>query len=226
MNYISKVSLVISIAACTLLSGCGGNSSSSDTAENSSSEIAETTVAETTVAETTETEPATEEATEPTTAAPDFLSDIPTFDVTSESLGEEWDESMSNTDLGENKSPQLSWSEVEGATVYAAYLIDESAHNFLHMKQGGIETTSLAAGEVSTEETDNGRYIGPYPPSGTHEYVAYVFALSEAPERYIGTVDYSGKSAAEIAEKLDLKPNGESGNVLAYGRLSGNYTKK
>ncbi len=221
MNSISKISFVISIAACTLLTGCAGNSSSSDTAESSSSETIATTTVEVTEAATT-----TEEVTEPTTKAPDFLSDLPMFDVTSESLGEEWDESMSNTQLGENKSPQLSWNEVEGASVYAAYLIDETASNFLHMKIGGIETTSLAAGEVSTEETDNGRYIGPYPPSGTHEYVAYVFALSEAPERYIGTVDYSGKSAAEIAEKLDLKPDGESGNVLAYGRLSGNYTKK
>ena len=221
MKSINKISLIISIAACVLFSGCSGNSSSSDTAESSSSETVETTVVEATEAETT-----TEEVTEAATKAPDFLSGLLTFDVTSESLGDEWDESMSNTDLGENKSPQLSWSEVEGASVYAAYLIDETASNFLHMKKGGIESTSLNAGDVSTVETDTGRYIGPYPPEGTHEYVAYVFALSEAPERYVGAVNSSGRSAAEIAEKLDVKPDGETGNVLAYGRLSGNYTRK
>ena len=50
------------------------------------------------------------------------MEDVKSIKVTSEDLHDgKWDDSISNTDAGENASPQLSWERVPGAEEYAIY---------------------------------------------------------------------------------------------------------
>ena len=83
-----------------------------------------------------------------------------------------------NRPLGENRSPELSWDDVPGAAYFLALIVDESAHNWLHMFTAGAWTTHLAEGAL-----DERAYVGPYPPAGTgeHAYTVYVYALSRDP---------------------------------------------
>ncbi len=89
--------------------------------------------------------------------------------VTSENLNNgKWDEIISNTRLGENLSPQLSWSSVNGAGCYAVIMIDPDGNNWLHWIETDITDNELPQG-FSSED----KYVGPYPPSGTHRYQVY-----------------------------------------------------
>ena len=60
-----------------------------------------------------------------------------------------WNDIISNTNIGENKSPQLSWEPVEGAKVYAVYMFDTNTNGYLHWRSGGITETSLPEGWAS-----------------------------------------------------------------------------
>ncbi|MBO4242888.1 MAG: hypothetical protein J5883_06380 [Clostridiales bacterium] len=145
------------------------------------------------------------------------LSSVPAFEVTSSSLSSGvWDDEISNTSVGSNTSPELSWEEVPGASEYLVYMIDVDANYWVHMKTT-TTSTSLPLGSVSS-------YVGPYPPSGTHEYVVYVFALREAKDGYVETLDTIGDSAEYLASCANTFENGDTGNVIAYGRLSGTFS--
>lgn len=153
----------------------------------------------------------------------------PEIAITSSSLvNGAWDVQITKVDGGENLSPQLAWDAVEDASCYAVYMLDLNAANWMHMKYL-TEKTSLTFGEVPdylmTEDYTG--YKGPYPPSGSHEYVVYVVALKEADVDLPGKMDMNGTDdIKDMMSILDVTKEGKSGNVIAYGELSGTYTRK
>ena len=155
--------------------------------------------------------------TEPETAAvPDkeglYSARLERFEVTSESLTDGvWNEEISSTDKGSNKSPQLAWDPVEGAGSYAVYMIDYDANNYLHWSSAGITDTELPAGWASESE-----YTGPFPPGGEqHEYAVYVIALKELPEKLPGVFSPDNE---KVYTKLDTTSSGSSGNIISYAQ--------
>ncbi len=150
------------------------------------------------------------------------FSSLPSFTVTSKNLTDYvWDDKITNTKYGENLSPELTWEKVDGATMYVVIMIDG---NWLHMDVYTTET-SLAEGTIG-KGTAGQQYVGPYPPSGTHTYSVFVFALKAE----MGYVEMHFDAGSNVIDKiykgLDTDKDGNAGNVLAYGRLDGNYTHK
>lgn len=153
----------------------------------------------------------------------------PEIAITSSSLvNGAWDVQITKVDGGENLSPQLTWDAVEDASCYAVYMLDLSASNWMHMKYL-TEKTSLTLGEAPDylKTEDYTGYKGPYPPSGSHEYVVYVVALKEADVELPGKMDMSSMDdIKDVMAALDVTKEGKSRNVIAYGELSGTYTRK
>ena len=151
-----------------------------------------------------------------------IFEDTPSFNVTSENIKDGvWDDKITNTKYGDNSSPQLSWDSVDGASEYVVIMIDGA---WLHMDVFTSET-SLSEGQIDRGERGN-EYVGPYPPSGTHTYSVFVFALKEEMGKVMLSFDAGGNSIDLIYQGLNVDKNGNDGNVLAYGRLDGNYTHK
>ena len=211
---------------------CSG-SADSDQAEVNTAPVTEA-VSETTES-SEETEPVTEEAekaeeiteaeenkavSEETEKAEENeldLSVLSTFEVTSEDLHDGvWDPDITNTSSGSNRSPQLSWEATDGASDYVVYMIDTTAGNWIHWRSVVEGQTELAAGGVPEKE-----YVGPYPPEGTHDYEVYVFALKEPAQKVKGALNAGSPHFWELMKNLD----NDGGNVLAYGHLTGTYTK-
>jgi Raf kinase inhibitor-like YbhB/YbcL family protein len=130
----------------------------------------------------------------------------------------------------EGISPEISWSEVEGARSYALILEDPDAHAvrpFVHWVAWNIpaDFTSLPEGlqDDGTRTEPNGLlqgktskgsmgYFGPRPPEGDppHHYHFQVFALDT-------TLDVpQGADRDEVLRAM-------SGHVLAAGELVGTY---
>ena len=65
--------------------------------------------------------------------------------------------------------------------------------------------------------------MGPYAPGGVHEYVVYVFALKGPAASYPGNFDAESVSVSEVRKGLDRSEDGEEGNILAEGSISGTY---
>jgi phosphatidylethanolamine-binding protein (PEBP) family uncharacterized protein len=161
-------------------------------------------------------------------AAPDnsddiFVSAYPAFEVTSQSLHDgKWDEVTANTVAGKNASPELSWEPVEGASTYVIYMIDLDTAYFIHWKSSDITETSLPEGWAPSLD-----YVGPYPPPGsTHKYTVYVFALKNPVERVKGGVNGISPKVQEFMDSLDTDASGNTGNIIAVGRVTGNFTGK
>ena len=150
-----------------------------------------------------------------------YLDGYETFKVTSTSLTDGvWDDIISNTDIGENRSPQLSWEPVEGAKVYAIYMFDTNTNGYLHWRSGGITETSLPEGWASPLD-----YNGPHIGHGyTHNFDIYVIALKAPVERVRGTVNGQNKKLGEFIKELDTDAEGNTGNIISYGKISGLYT--
>ena len=153
----------------------------------------------------------------------DAFEDLPTFNVSSSSLDNGiWDTKISNTASGENISPELAWDAVDGAAQYVVVMIDSA---WLHMDVFTTET-SIAEGTIGRGSRGE-QYVGPYPPTGsTHTYSVFVFALKDEPGKVPLAFDNGGNSIFKIYDGLDIDSDGNSGNVLAYGRLDGNFTMK
>ena len=150
--------------------------------------------------------------------------DVPSFDVTSSSIKDGiWDDRITNTKYGEDLSPELTWDAVDGATEYVVIMIDGA---WLHMD---VFTTKTHLDEGAIGRGAKGereRYVGPYPPNGTHTYSIFVFALKEEPGKVKIAFNAGGNSIDLIYSDLDKDKDGNEGNVLAFGRLDGNYTHK
>ncbi len=151
------------------------------------------------------------------------FSGVPVINVTSDNLHDGiWDQIISNTDEGQNRSPQLTWTPVDDAACYVIYMTDTDAQNWLHWKSNGVTETTLPEGWASTDD-----YIGPYPPSGgTHHYEVYVIALKEGVERAKGGLDSVNPKFTANVQSLDETDSGAGGNILAIGHLVGTYASK
>lgn len=204
--------LFAAAAALMILTGCG-----SQTAQPSP-EPAETAAPASETEAPAETEaPEVSEADEPAEFDP---ASLPVIALSSENLHDGvWDDAVSNTDKGTNSSPQLSWEPVGDAACYAVYMVDTTATFWLHWKSLGVTETELPAGWASADE-----YVGPYPPSGTHEYEIRVFALKEQVAEDKSIFDRSNYNFDDLVKALDAGSGG-SGNVLAYGTLKGTFTR-
>lgn len=150
--------------------------------------------------------------------------EIAKIEVSSESLTEDgkWLTTINGTrarQVGSNLSPQLSWSAVDGAEIYAIYMIDTSAGNWLHWRAQNVHDTSLALGA----ELEESQYIGPYPPSGTHEYEIIVYALKDVPDSYTGAFNARNPNFEAIEEKLDTSRD-RQGNIIGKGSIIGTVT--
>ena len=228
MNKKGMISVLAAAAMLASLTGCGMQpQSSAAPAETESS--ADAAVIEDSALQPAETDaPDAESQPDDETAAPEndaaeFDPDaLEAFPVTSENLHDGvWDSVITNTENGQNRSPQLAWDPVPGAECYAVYMVDTTVENWLHWKSGGITETSLPLGWAPETE-----YIGPYPPSGTHTYEIFVFALKKPLSRIRGA--FNGNNPVfrqKTLPSLDITDDGESGNVLACGHISGTYTK-
>ena len=159
-----------------------------------------------------------------------FVSAYPAFKVTSESLdGKYWIDDC--VFQGGNASPQLSWEPVEGASTYVIYMVDLTAMNIIHWKKDSITETNLPQGwatsAFSQGETSQADYVGPNPPSGsTNQYNIYVFALKAPVERVKGSLGTPALKLQDFMDSLDTDAEGNTGNIVAVGRVVGYYTGK
>ena len=153
----------------------------------------------------------------------EVLGKLECFEVTSGNLNNNvWDDIISNTDVGSNHSPELTWEAVDGAESYVIDMVDTTAANWIHWKSSGITETTLPEGFAESSE-----YIGPYPPAGApHTYEIYILALKETPERAKGAFNGQNPKFVENLESLDINQNGESGNIISYGFVAGTFTSK
>ncbi|MBO4346634.1 MAG: hypothetical protein J5840_03245 [Lachnospiraceae bacterium] len=218
------------IMILVLCAGCASSGDVSEPAAESGS-VTESSIDTAVTEDETSEEVATEEAvTEDTvsTAAESesasdnaFIDDYASFEVTSTSLNNGvWNDVISYTDKGSNKSPQLQWSAVEGAGLYVIIMDDPDSWHFMHWKSDNVTETSLDEGWAPESE-----YVGPYPPSGaTRTYEVYVVALKAPVERVKGAFGFSNPKFEENFKALDTDAEGNSGNIIAVGRLAGTFT--
>ena len=151
----------------------------------------------------------------------EFIDEYNSFEVTSTSMNNGvWNDVISYTDKGSNKSPQLQWSAVDGAELYVIIMDDLEAWDIIHWKSDNVTETSLEEGWAPESE-----YVGPYPPSGaTRTYEVYVVALKAPVERVKGAFGFSNPKFEENFKELDIDAEGNSGNIIAVGRLAGTFT--
>jgi Raf kinase inhibitor-like YbhB/YbcL family protein len=152
------------------------------------------------------------------------------IDMVSDALGADGSMDLRHTSYGDNLSPPLRWTPVEGARAYAVVLEDPDAPKatpFVHWLIWNIPSTeiSLSEGLAMTPKlsdppgaiqgrNDNGGtgYYGPHPPagSGVHHYHFQIFALD-------GPLALApGASLADLTAALQ-------GHVLADGELVGTF---
>lgn len=180
--------------------------------------------AKTTVSSEPKNEPETTVTSEakPDNTGDEFVGQYPAFAVTSKSLHDKyWDDVTSNTGTKQNSSPELSWKPVEGASCYVIYMVDVSANCFLHWVQGDITETSLPEGYAGRD-----CYIGAYPPSGTHQYNIYVIALKNPVKRVKGGINIPFPELPEFIKALDTDKDGNTGNIIAAGKITGLFKSK
>ena len=150
------------------------------------------------------------------------LSQAPTFTVQSDSLKDGvWDEEI-GAKHG-NKSPELHWDSVENAPIYAIVMIDPDGNNWLHWAVSSKDS-NVALGEFSSENGDNLGYVGPYPPSGTHTYDVYIFALKGESRGLSVQLDKAGADLDTIANDLNSGLYTDYDNIISYGKISGTYS--
>lgn len=148
--------------------------------------------------------------------------DISDMKVTSKGLSNGvWNEKITNTSYGENVSPELTWSAVDGAAEYAVYMVDPDGHNWLHWRVTGFQGTHLDEGEMP----DGSEYVGPYPPSGTHRYIVTVYALKAKPDSIPGNFDSSNASADKIEKALNIS-GGKDGEYFGRRGTEGNLYRQ
>ena len=208
------------LAAALSLSILAGCSSKTEQQETTAASSAAGTSVSTETSETSESSEATAPSGEENGT---FLSGYATFELGSDNLKDGvWDNVISNTEAGENKSPQLKWEPVDGAGLYVIYMVDPDGGNWLHWRSDGVKETTLPVGWASAED-----YVGPYPPAGsTHTYDVYVVALNKPIERLRGVFNGSNIKFEEFIRGVDTDAEGGSGNIISYGYLSGTFTSQ
>lgn len=198
MKHFKLLSIVMAMA---LMAGCGSQTA----AQN----------------ETVANEAASDETSSEVEIDNSLISAYNIFELHSDNLnGGKWDDVVSYTNKGENKSPQLSWSPVEGATSYVIYMVDTSMQYWIHWKASDIQETDLPLGY-----SDESEYIGPYPPAGgTHTYEVYVIALKNPVERVKGSLNGQNQKFTSFIDALDVDSDGNAGNIAGAAHISGTFT--
>lgn len=148
-----------------------------------------------------------------------YKDSLPAIEVTSDSAnGGYWDQ-----DIGlkyGNLSPELTWEAVDGAGCYAVFMVDYATNATYLFWFVVVDETHLDRGRY----TDKTEYIGPDRPEPT-DFVVYVVALKDEPK----TVSYAlDNITGDIDDKLNVLNTdhaGNTGNVLAYGRVRATYTQ-
>ncbi len=148
------------------------------------------------------------------------INKIPTFTVTSDNLHDGvWDEKI-GAKHG-NVSPQLSWDKVENAEKYAVVMIDYDGNNWLHWM---YLTNDIGLDEGAV--TDKDGYVGPYPPSGTHKYTVYVFALKGDTYSIDYNLDSGGTDFQKLTEQINSGVETDYNNIIAVGVIEGEYGER
>ena len=151
-----------------------------------------------------------------------YLEGRDTFEVTSEDLVDGvWPDIISYTHIGENRSPQLSWQPVDGANVYVIYMVDSITNGFLHWKSNGITETELPCGWAPKLTEYNGPHLGH---GYTHTFDIYVIALKAPVERLRGAINGANPKLDSFIQELDTDIDGNTGNIISYGKISGEFT--
>ena len=152
------------------------------------------------------------------------------IEVLSDALGADGAIDLRHSAYGDNLSPPLRWTPVEGAGAYAIVVEDPDApmeHPFVHWTIWNIpgEATAIQEGvsmgpELTTPQgarqarNDNGStgYFGPRPPAGhgVHRYHFQIFALDAPLELHAG---------ADLRTLTDAM----KGRTLADGELVGTF---
>ena len=219
--------LVLCAAALMNLAGCS-DTEAVPAAETTAASVSEETT-ETTAVETTERIEASETtATEPeVTVVPliadengNLMSQYEEFELTSEDIEDGfWVDAISSSPAGDDVSPQLSWDPVDGAGQYIIYMVDISANYLIHWKAEGVTETHLDRGWADSF------YFGPYPRQGlTNTYDIYVIAIRNPIDRLRGSLRVPNENFPLFLAHLDIDAEGNTGNIIAYGHISAQYS--
>ena len=215
ISVLLTASLLAGITACS--SEPSGTTSSSMEQTTTAEVETEETTSEPEITETTRIDP---QSTEPLCHI--YFEEYDSFEVTSTDLVDGvWADITSNTFLGENLSPQLSWEPVEGAEEYVIYMVDRNSNGFLQWKSAGIKTTELPQGWTSNLTEYNGPHLGH---GYTHIYDIYVIALRAPTTRLKGALNAANPRLEEFFKEIDTDTEGNTGNIIAYGTISGIFT--
>ena len=219
--------LVLCSAALMNLAGCS-DTEAVPAAETTAASVSEETT-ETTAVETTEQI----EASETTAAEPEMtvvpliadengnlMSQYEEFELTSEDIEDGfWVDAISSSPAGDDVSPQLSWDPVDGAGQYIIYMVDISANYLIHWKAEGVTETHLDRGWADSY------YFGPYPRTGlTNTYDIYVIAIRNPIDRLRGSLRVPNENFPLFLAYLDIDAEGNTGNIIAYGHISAQYS--
>lgn len=219
--------LVLCAAALMNLAGCS-DTEAVPAAETAAASVSEETT-ETTAVETTEQI----EASETTAAEPEMtvvpliadengnlMSQFEEFELTSEDIEDGfWVDAISSSPAGDDVSPQLSWDPVDGAGQYIIYMVDVSANYLIHWKAEGVTETHLDRGWADSF------YFGPYPRTGlTNTYDIYVIAIRNPIDRLRGSLRVPNENFPLFLAYLDIDAEGNTGNIIAYGHISAQYS--
>ena len=216
-----KIKMTALVLCASMLAGTAGCYATDEPDKTSFSQTEAVTES------STEDTLAVTEATKPvvTDSGVDFLEGYEKFELTSTDLENGvWADIISG-DRGNDSSPELSWEPVEGASEYVIYMVDMNTPDMivcgvLHWKAGGITVTELPEGWAPSSD-----YIGPNPGRGvTHIYEIYVVAIKGPVERLKGSVRSVSPNLKNFLLELDTDSEGNTGNILAYGKISGTYT--
>ena len=221
MKFSGKITALLVASAAALCAGCSAPAASSA----ASQETPQADVFETRESASQETD--APDASDNDSDAPRenaigrYLEGRDTFEVTSEDLVDGvWPDIISYTHIGENKSPQLSWTPVEGAGSYVIYMVDCNTNGFLHWKSNNVTETMLPQGWAPAVD-----YTGPHIGHGyTHDFEIYVMALKTPADRLKGAVNAVNAELGSFIEEIDTGSDGSTGNIIAYGKISGKFT--
>jgi Raf kinase inhibitor-like YbhB/YbcL family protein len=124
---------------------------------------------------------------------------------------------------GQNVSPALAWENPpQGTKSFALAMVDRHpvARNLIHwlVIDIGADVTSLGEGASGSARMPAGSrelkvYVGPYPPSGTHDYEFTLYALK------VDMLDLPDKVSLETFTSTIEQ------NCLATAKLVGKYAK-
>ena len=149
-----------------------------------------------------------------------LMSQFEEFELTSEDIEDSfWVDAISSSPAGDDVSPQLSWDPVDGAGQYIIYMVDVSANYLIHWKAEGVTETHLDRGWADSF------YFGPYPRTGlTNTYDIYVIAIRNPIDRLRGSLRVPNENFPLFLAHLDIDAEGNTGNIIAYGHISAQYS--